>query len=99
MEKTITLTVVTGPNSGRSVAVKDGNAPIIGRASSADFSIMDPRMSREHFRLVRKSEGWAVQDLSSRNGTELNSEKADRLLLLRDGDVIVAGDTTFRVDM
>lgn len=61
------------------------------------LQIVDRRMSREHF-VAEWSEGsWKVRDLTSRNGTFLNDQRVDRIVEVRDGDLLMAGDTVFKV--
>ena len=93
----IQLTILNGPNEGRRLKC-DGTEFVVGRGSTGDFQVIDFRMSREHFRLAYTDGTWQVHDLSSRNGTVVNDER-QHLADLRDGDKIVAGDTSFRVDI
>jgi eukaryotic-like serine/threonine-protein kinase len=51
-------------------------------------------LSREHFRLEFSVTACRLVDLNSRNGTFVNDRRATTVLL-RDGDVIVAGSTIF----
>ena len=76
----------------------EGPEFVVGRGSTGDFQVIDFRMSREHFQLVYKDGRWELHDLSSSNGTVVNDERKD-LTALQDGDTIVAGDTSFRVDI
>jgi pSer/pThr/pTyr-binding forkhead associated (FHA) protein len=92
----LTLTIMSGPNSGCQKTTSCGQDLLIGRARDADFAIMDPRMSRLHFRVCGRMGIWHVVDLRSTNGTLLNENlvtQAD----LQDGDGIRAGDTSFHV--
>lgn len=93
---TLTLQVINGPNTGRSAMASAGEKLVVGRIRSADFAIIDPRMSREHFVLVSEDGRWLVRDLASSNGTLVNEQKGEEWMI-QDGDVITAGDTRFRV--
>ncbi len=53
-------------------------------------------MSREHFRILSSSGEWHVCDLDSTHGTVVNGKRV-REIKLREGDIIEAGDTKFRV--
>ena len=94
----ITLTITAGPNQGCRRTASCGQDLHVGRASEADFAIVDPRMSRLHFRVEGPNGRWHVVDLRSTNGTLLNETPVARADL-RDGDVIMAGDTNFRVSL
>lgn len=96
--QTISLTVVGGPNDGVMASSPPNQTPIVGRGSTSDFTVMDPRMSREHFRLATIDGDWFVQDLGSSNGTSLNGDRIDVQAALCAKDVIVAGDTKFVVE-
>ena len=55
-----------------------------------------PRMSRRHFVLRQQDGRWTVQDLGSSNGTLLNRQPVKESGV-KDGDVIIAGDTGYQV--
>jgi pSer/pThr/pTyr-binding forkhead associated (FHA) protein len=46
----------------------------IGRSRSCDVPLGSKFASREHARIVKTDDGWAIEDLGSRNGTVLNGE-------------------------
>lgn len=71
----------------------------IGRAQDNSISIADGSVSAKHARIVRTSEGFAIEDLESRNGTFVNGEKVDTRRVLADGDLIRVGKVimTFNV--
>lgn len=70
---------------------------VIGRSSAADLSVPDPSMSRRHARLRRGPQGWQVEDLESRNGTQLNGERVDLPRELATGDVLSLGSSRVTV--
>jgi DNA-binding Lrp family transcriptional regulator len=71
----------------------------IGRAQDNSISIPDGSVSAKHARIVRTDEGFAIEDLQSRNGTFVNGEKVDGRRMLVDGDLIRVGKVimTFNV--
>ena len=95
--KRITLTVIEGPSKGMSITSSLGQTPIVGRSSTSDFTVLDPRMSREHFKLVGSENGWLPHDLGSSNGTLVNGSPIDDGSVLAEGDIVTAGDTQFCV--
>jgi pSer/pThr/pTyr-binding forkhead associated (FHA) protein len=90
------LVITKGPGSGRDHAI--GTEAVVGRAPDVDFVIDDNLVSRRHVRVVRDGDGYAVEDLGSRNGTLLNGKKVVARTRLSDGDTIHVGgtDITFR---
>lgn len=69
----------------------------VGRAHNMDFVFPDdPRMSGRHFSLEVASDACVLRDLNSTNGTSVNGQSINTCRL-RDGDVVVAGRTRFRV--
>lgn len=63
----------------------------IGRAPDNGIVIADGSVSSKHARIERTPEGFAVEDLESRNGTFVNGEKLEGKRLLADGDLLRLG--------
>jgi len=63
---------------------------IIGRDPACDIWADDPSTSRRHARFYLTPQGYAVQDLGSKNGTLVNSV-AISTYFLQDGDVVTLG--------
>ncbi len=70
---------------------------VVGRSEKADVCVDDTSVSRRHARLYRQEDEWFVEDLGSRNGTELNGRPIDGPTLLHPRDVIRVGATLLRV--
>ncbi len=68
----------------------------VGRLSSSGLPLSwDGQVSREHARLERHGDGWAVVDDGiSSNGTFVNGERISGPRLLADGDAMQFGTTT-----
>jgi pSer/pThr/pTyr-binding forkhead associated (FHA) protein len=75
-----------------------GETVVVGTSSSnAKMRILaDKKLSDRHFEVL--CDGWScrLRDLDSEHGTRLNG-KPIREAILRDGDTILAGETTFQV--
>ncbi len=73
---------------------------IIGRASTADLSLPDRFLSRQHTRVYRDGDHFVVEDLGSRNGTLLNGSQILKPTPLKPGDEIrLSGNSlTFLVE-
>ncbi|HVS15774.1 MAG TPA: SpoIIE family protein phosphatase [Thermoanaerobaculia bacterium] len=66
----------------------DRDSLIIGRASTSDLALPDPFLSRHHARLFRQGDRILVEDLGSRNGTQLNGSPVLEPTPVRAGDVL-----------
>ena len=78
--------------AGTAYTIDGSGAVTLGRGSKADVRIKSPNLSRTHFRFVPTSQGWSIEDLGSKNGSELNGAKVEAIEPLRTGDRIRAGD-------
>lgn len=63
----------------------------IGRTPSNSIALRDASVSARHARVVRTPEGFLIEDVGSRNGTYINSEKVAEKRLLVDGDLVRLG--------
>jgi len=61
--------------------LEPGEVKVIGRASPADLVLDDRSLSRQHARLSWLPEGVQVEDLGSKNGTRLEGEPIESVLL------------------
>ena len=74
-----------------------GHVKTVGRAPAADFVVDAPLISRVHCRLTAdRSDQLVVEDLGSTNGTIVNGQKIDRLVL-RTGDRLLIGRMEFTI--
>jgi pSer/pThr/pTyr-binding forkhead associated (FHA) protein len=67
---------------------------IFGRGEQVDVRIVDERMSRQHFVVAPKGDGYVVQDLKSTNGTYVNNDRITEQPL-KPNDRIRAGHVVF----
>ena len=77
--------------ASRDFLLREG-ANIIGRSPDADVPIFASIVSRRHARLVVHHGSAHLDDLGSKNGTFVGSQRVVGPRLLRDGDVIRVGD-------
>ncbi|MGN0535437.1 MAG: FHA domain-containing protein [Eubacterium sp.] len=68
---------------------------LIGRGSNADIQIALDTVSSEHARIHLTSQGWALSDLNSHNGTKLNGRYITQPQLIFDEDMITFGERVF----
>lgn len=64
----------------------------IGRDPSSTIQIEDPEISRLHLRLKKRGRLHIIEDLESRNGTQLNGEKIINAII-QNGDKVMIGNT------
>jgi hypothetical protein len=84
----VTLTV-----DGRTIPVTTGRV-VVGRSRECDVRVEDGNVSRRHFELVQEGPTtWAVADLGSTNGTEVNGRRVSGRKRVEDGDRITIGGT------
>lgn len=69
---------------------------VIGRQPGVDLLVRDPRVSRQHCKIVLTDAGPKIVDLDSRNGTFVNDVQVKETYL-NDSDLIRVGDTVFRI--
>jgi eukaryotic-like serine/threonine-protein kinase len=93
----IVLRVTAGPHHGQEYVIDRADTYTVGRSSKARFPVnLDLMLSREHFKLESQLPLCHLIDLGSTNGTKVNGLRVERVLL-REGDVIQAGDSSFIV--
>ncbi|HEV7425860.1 MAG TPA: FHA domain-containing protein [Thermoanaerobaculia bacterium] len=63
----------------------------IGRTPANSIALRDASVSAHHARVMRTPEGFLIEDVGSRNGTYINSEKLADKRLLADGDLVRLG--------
>ena len=68
----------------------------LGRGVSNFVQVTDKDVSRVHCQFIPSPTGMQIKDLESGNGTLVNDEEVSPVRLLKDGDLIKAGNTTFR---
>jgi MoxR-like ATPase len=66
---------------------------VIGRVSTCDFVIPDGDISRQHAKICFDKGVATIEDLGSRNGTFLNSERVEGTVALKHLDVVQIGKT------
>jgi DNA-binding NtrC family response regulator len=91
------LTVLSGPDRGRSVDVTQGRLSV-GSAENADLVLTDPTVSRYHLELEVRDDGIALRDLGSTNGTRLGNLRVESVVVC-DPMVVSLGQTTLQLDV
>ncbi len=80
-----------GSNELRRVTIE--HSPFrIGRCETSDLQIDSVQVSREHAQIYQRGNIWAIRDLGSTNGTQVNG-KPVRESFLSDGDILTIAET------
>jgi pSer/pThr/pTyr-binding forkhead associated (FHA) protein/ribosomal protein L40E len=83
------LVVLRGPNAG-SRFLLDTDSVSAGRHPDSDIFLDDVTVSRRHAEFRRSDEGFRVSDVGSLNGTYVNRDRIDEVLL-SNGDEVQVG--------
>lgn len=73
----------------------EGDGPFtLGRQSACEITVQHGDVSRQHARLRRSGDGYAIEDLASTNGTFVNGRRIESETSVRAGDRIELGTMT-----
>lgn len=93
----LVLEGITGGAFGSRYQIAAGTTATVGRGDKAKIMIVrDGKLSGIHFEVGWANGQWTLKDLESTNGTHLNARRVVQAQL-RNGDVITAGESGFRV--
>jgi hypothetical protein len=104
--KILKTTVTHNPNNNMSFAklilpnnnniIVNGAERIIGREDFVGVVSTDKLLfiGKDHFRITKEPDGFYIEDLKTKNGTQLNGQEvADKKLLLNTDDELLIGKT------
>ncbi|HSY51122.1 MAG TPA: DUF4388 domain-containing protein [Thermoanaerobaculia bacterium] len=91
------LTIVSGEDTGLMFPLTEAEY-LIGRQRDNQIPLADLGISGHHVRIYRGPEGYAIEDLKSRNGTWINGARSFHALL-HSGDQIRLGATELRYEI
>jgi len=91
------LTVKTGSQAGREIALKDG-LNRLGRNPENDIHVPEPSISSFHCELHVAPIATSVRDLNSTNGTFINQRQINKGVLQK-GDLLTLGDIDFAIEL
>jgi DNA-binding NtrC family response regulator len=100
VSQTVTVTVLSGPDSGKTFEIDDlaHRQVLVGKSASCDIRLTDPTASRRHASLeLDDAEVWA-RDLGSSNGTFLEGVRI-RDAAIGPGQVLKLGGTSLRFSL
>lgn len=94
------LTVASGPEAGKVVAVNAAEMVTLGRADDCTVRFDDTSLSRVHARVMFVMGDYMIGDAGSTNGTFVNGDRIAKAQHLEDGDRIQLGtDTILRFSL
>jgi hypothetical protein len=94
----VILEAVSGPIAGRRIEVRSGTILRIGRTAKSDYALgEDSYLSGQHFAIENDGSEARARDLGSSNGTFVNGERVVSENVLREGDSLTAGGSTFTI--
>lgn len=95
-ERRFQLSVLSGPETGRSVEV---NKPEfrVGKGEDCDLVLNDPTVSRLHFVIEQQEGAYVIRDTASTNGTWIDQFRI-REAYLRPGVVVRAGQVQVKLE-
>lgn len=88
------LKVIQGSSTGQILALT-GEKVVMGRHPSCQIVLDNAAVSRQHAQVVQENGIFLVEDLDSRNGTQVNRQTIHGRTELRDGDEIRVCDFAF----
>jgi serine/threonine protein kinase len=90
------LSVISGPDRGRSFEVEDDKKFVIGRGEATATKLKDPTVSRSHCQIVGEGVRFTIENLGAASGTLVNGKRVTAPQPLRPGDLVRVGDTELR---
>ena len=84
------LRVLSGVRRGLNVPLRGGAPLVIGR-KRGDLILDDPLVSGAHCRILRKDEGYLLQDLGSTNGTMVDGRMVRETMLRAGAEITIGG--------
>lgn len=96
---TARLIIMTGKHMGKKMALREGCKLVIGRDEGVAVRLATSEVSRRHC-AIRVRNGMAyVEDLGSRNGTQINETTITKRTKLRPGDILRVGPMLFEYEV
>jgi adenylate cyclase len=92
------LTLRLQQGNGETTVTVSQDEFVIGRLPECDLYLPSGGVSRKHARLFKKADGvWMIEDLGSKNGTQVNNSQITSTQQLDHGDVIWLGNVNLVV--
>ncbi len=88
-------------SSGQLLELVRNRVYVLGRGETCDIRTDDPGCSRQHFKIIVSGDGRGLflEDLDSKNGTQVNGVASKGRVLLKSGDTVQAGGVSYVVQI
>lgn len=96
---TARLIIMTGKHMGKKMALKEGCKLVIGRDEGVAVRLATSEVSRRHCAIRVRNGVTSVEDLGSRNGTQINETTITKRTKLRSGDILRVGPMLFEFEV
>lgn len=90
------LSVVDGPDRGKSIETERAVVRV-GSQSDNDIVLTDPAVSRHHFEVHKRTDGYAIMDVGSTNGTYVGPLCIKDALITRRSEIRI-GDSSLLLE-
>jgi adenylate cyclase len=91
------LTLVLKEGNTETLVLVTKDVFTIGRLSECDLFLPFGGVSRNHARIQKVADNWNIEDLGSKNGTQINKILITNSHELNDGDIISLGNISLLV--
>ncbi|MCM2316841.1 MAG: SpoIIE family protein phosphatase [Thermoanaerobaculia bacterium] len=85
------------PNSEAARMTLEGEKITMGRSADCTLPIRDRFLSRHHAEFLFQNGAWHIHDCGSANGTFLNGTRLESIERLREGDIVMLGDSELQI--
>ncbi len=85
------------PNTEAARMTLEGEKITMGRSADCTLPIRDRFLSRHHAEFLFQNGAWHILDCGSANGTFLNGTRLEVIERLRDGDIVMLGDSELQI--
>jgi len=93
-EENACLITIHGENLGKKYDM-DLHEMVLGRSETANIRIDEENVSRHHAKITRVGAEYVLEDLSSTNGTFVNTKKITKASL-KEGDLVLIGNSILK---
>jgi pSer/pThr/pTyr-binding forkhead associated (FHA) protein len=96
---TARLIIMTGKHQGKKMALVEGSKLVIGRDEGVAVRLATSEVSRRHCAIRVRDGVVSVEDLGSRNGTQINDVSITGRTNLKPGDILRVGPMLFQFEV
>jgi pSer/pThr/pTyr-binding forkhead associated (FHA) protein len=93
------LIIMTGKHQGKKMALVEGSKLVVGRDEGVAVRLATSEVSRRHCAIRVRAGVTTVEDLGSRNGTQINDFTIVEKTVLKHGDILRVGPMLFQYEV